>query len=90
MAASSSSGRSSSVGITAGRTSRLVDAVPPIPFGVAITSPAGSVSLNALPDNALLALGLAMVNVRLVEPPSGTLAAPNALMMVGGEAHALM
>jgi len=45
---------------------------------------AGTVSLNAIPVNAVAAFGLVMVNVKLVVPFSGMLAAPKALLMVGG------
>src|SRR6266851_2803484 len=63
--------------------------VPPqvllAPFGVATTSPATRVSEKATPVNDVpVLLGLVMVNVTLVEPLSGTLVAPNALLMLGG------
>ena len=45
---------------------------------------AGTVSLNAIPFNVVAVFGLVMVNVMLVVPFSGMLAAPNALLMVGG------
>ena len=62
--------------------------VPPhvllAPFGVATTSPETRVSEKATPLKAVPVLGLVMVNVTLVEPLSGILLAPNALVMVGG------
>ncbi len=55
------------------------------PLGVATTSPEGSVSVKATPvSETELAAGLVRVKVRLVIPPSRTLEAPNALLMVGG------
>src|SRR5882724_12861454 len=64
-------------------------AVPPHvllkPFGVAITRPAGNVSVNATPVSATaFAPGLVMVKVNDVVPFNGTLAAPNALAIDGG------
>jgi hypothetical protein len=56
------------------------------PLGVATTSPAGKLSVNAMPLSATPAFGLLIVNVRLVVPFSGMLAAPKALVMDGGEA----
>src|SRR5439155_23665042 len=53
-------------------------------FGVATTSPETRVSEKATPLKPVPVLGLVMVNVTLVEPLSGMLAAPNALLMVGG------
>src|SRR5689334_3505361 len=58
--------------------------VPVSPFGVETTRPAGSVSLKATPVSATVAFGLLMVKLRLVEPFSGMLAAPNAFEIVGG------
>ena len=62
--------------------------VPPhvllAPFGVATISPETRVSEKATPLKAVPVLGLVMVNVTLVEPLSGILLAPNALVMVGG------
>jgi len=65
-------------------------AVPPQvfvnPFGVATTSPAGSVSVNATPVSAMaFPAGLEIVKVSEVVPFNGRLAAPNALAMEGGE-----
>src|SRR5437016_807594 len=55
------------------------------PFGVATTSPAGNVSVNATPVSAtVFAAGLVIVKVRLVVPFTGIAAAPNALLMLGG------
>jgi hypothetical protein len=51
----------------------------------ATCSPLVSVSLNAIPVSALVLLaGLVMVKVVVVVPFSGMLAAPNALLIVGG------
>lgn len=64
-------------------------AVPPqllVRFGVpATTSPAGRLSVNAIPLSAALGFGLEIVNVSDVDPFSGIPAAPNALVIVGGE-----
>ena len=54
---------------------------PVRPFGVEITSPAGNVSLKPTPVSAVVVLLFWMVKLRLVEPFSGMLAAPNALIM---------
>jgi hypothetical protein len=64
-------------------------AVPPqvlvSPLGVATTSPAGKVSVNATPVSATaLAPGLVMVKVKDVVPFSGIAAAPKALAIDGG------
>src|SRR5882724_622054 len=65
-------------------------AVPPHvlvrPFGVATTKPAGRLSVNATPVSATPAFGFVMVKVSEVEPFSGIVAAPNALLIVGGAA----
>jgi len=58
--------------------------VPVRPFGVETTRPVGSVSLKATPLSAVVVLLFWMVKLRLVEPFSGMLAAPNALIMTGG------
>src|SRR5215471_13249554 len=63
--------------------------VPPqelvTPGVLATCSPLVSVSLNAIPFSALVfAAGLVMVNVTVVVPFSEMLAAPNALLIVGG------
>lgn len=52
--------------------------------GVATTRPAGKLSVNAIPVTVRLALVLLIVNVRLVVPFSGTVAAPNAFAIDGG------
>src|SRR5262249_58919890 len=57
---------------------------PVRPLGVATIKPLGRVSLKATPVKATVALGLVMVKVKLVVPFSGMLAAPNALVMLGG------
>jgi len=56
---------------------------PVRPFGVETTRPAGSVSLKATPVNAVVLFGLLTVKLKLVEPFSGMLAAPNVLVRVG-------
>lgn len=58
--------------------------VPVRPLGVEITKPAGSVSLKPTPVSVVVVFGLLMVKLSEVEPFSGMLAAPNALMMTGG------
>jgi len=59
--------------------------LPVKPLGVATASPAGRVSVNATPVSAMvLAAGLVMVKLKLVDPFSEMLAAPNALVIVGG------
>jgi hypothetical protein len=58
--------------------------VPERPLGVAITTPAGRVSVKATPLSDAPGLGLVMVKLRLVLPPTTKLAAPNDLLMVGG------
>src|SRR5712671_885880 len=59
--------------------------LPVRPFGVATTKPAGSVSVNATPVSGMvLAAGFVMVKLKLVEPLSGMVAAPNTLVIVGG------
>ena len=52
---------------------------PVSPFGVEITRPAGSVSLKPTPVSVVVVLLFWMVKLKLVEPFSGMLAAPNAL-----------
>jgi hypothetical protein len=64
-------------------------AVPPhvfaSPFGVATTSPAGSVSVNATPVSAaVFAAGFVVESVSEVVPFSGMKTAPKALVMEGG------
>src|SRR5260221_330558 len=46
--------------------------------------PAGSVSTNPIPLRVLVAFGLLIVKLSEVEPFSGMLAAPNALLIAGG------
>ena len=57
--------------------------VPVRPFGVETTRPAGNVSLKATPVTAVVLL-FWMVKLSEVEPFSGMLAAPKALMITGG------
>ena len=52
--------------------------------GVATISPAGRLSVNAIPFSVRFWLLLEIVNVRLVVPFSGMVAAPNCLAMLGG------
>jgi hypothetical protein len=64
-----------------------VNDAPPQPdagFTTVIARPAGSTSEKPTPVSAFDALGLVIVIVRLVVPSSGMLAAPNALVIVGG------
>jgi len=58
--------------------------VPVKPLGVEITRPAGSVSVKPTPVSDVVVLLFWMVKLKLVEPFSGMLAAPNALIMTGG------
>src|SRR5262249_14388224 len=59
--------------------------LPLSPFGVPTTSPAGSVSVKPTPVSASGGvLGFWIMKVRLVEPLSGMLAAPNDLVIEGG------
>jgi hypothetical protein len=59
--------------------------VPVKPLGVATITPAGSVSLKAMPvSETVLAAGLVIVKLRLVVPFTGIEAAPNDLLMLGG------
>src|SRR5580704_6979009 len=60
--------------------------VPARPLGVEITKPAGKLSVNATPLSGTLVFGLVMLNVSEVVPFRGTSAAPNDLVIVGGEA----
>jgi hypothetical protein len=65
---------------------------PARPLGEDTTSPAGRVSVKPTPVSDPPALGSVMVKPRLAVPPTGMLAAPNAMLMVGGkgnEAHRL-
>jgi hypothetical protein len=54
------------------------------PFGVEMTSPEGNASVNPMPVRADVRFGLVIVKVSEVEPFSGMLAAPNALVVAGG------
>ena len=56
-------------------------------FGVlAITSPAGRLSVNARPVSATVVLGLVIENVNDVVPFKGMAAAPNDFVIDGAEA----
>ncbi len=59
--------------------------LPVSPLGVATTRPPGNVSLYPMPLSDVLAFGLLIVKLSEVEPFNGILAAPNDLLMVGGE-----
>jgi len=54
-------------------------------LGVDITRPAGKTSLKPTPVKVVLELLFWTVNCKLVVPFSGILAAPNALMLTGGD-----
>ena len=54
------------------------------PLGTEINNPAGSVSLKPTPLSGPLALGLLMVKLKVVEPPTGIVSAPNASLIAGG------
>jgi hypothetical protein len=55
--------------------------------GVAMTNPAGKLSVKARPVSGIVFEdGFAIVNERLVDPLTGIVAAPNALAIVGGAA----
>lgn len=56
------------------------------PGVAATTNPDGRLSDTATPVRPKLELGLVIVSVRLVDPLSGIADAPNALLIVGGEA----
>jgi hypothetical protein len=58
--------------------------VPVRPFGEAITRPAGKLSVKLTPARALPVFGFVIVKVREVVPLREMLAAPKALLMVGG------
>ena len=53
--------------------------------GLAMIRPEGKVSVKLTLVRSVAGLGLVMVKVRLVLPFTGMLAAPNALLMVGGD-----
>ena len=57
--------------------------VPLKPNGLATTTPAGKVSVNAMPVNGV-ALGLVTVKDNADVPPAGMIAGVNALVRVGG------
>src|SRR5882724_1290220 len=59
--------------------------LPIKPLGAETTKPAGKVSLNPTPVSVVVVLLFWMVKVNDVEPFNGMLAAPNALMITGGE-----
>jgi hypothetical protein len=64
----------------------VVDTIPPqVAIGPAVgtVSPAGNVSVKAIPVNPCAGLGFVMLNVRLVVAFSRMLDAPNAFMSVG-------
>jgi hypothetical protein len=57
------------------------------PFGVATTRPAGNASVKVTPVSELVfATGFVRVNVSVVDPLTGTLGAPKALLIVGAVA----
>jgi hypothetical protein len=58
--------------------------VPVKPLGVASTSPAGKLSLKAIPFRVVALLGLLMVKLSEIVPLRGIEAAPNFLLMLGG------
>ena len=58
--------------------------VPPTFGGVATTNPAGRLSVKATPFSVRFTLVLLSVKVSEVVPFSGIVAAPNALVMLGG------
>ena len=60
--------------------------MPVCPFGVDTTRPVGNESENAMPLRLCVVFGLVMVKLRLVLPFSGIVAAPNDLLIVGGDA----
>jgi hypothetical protein len=57
-------------------------------LGVATTKPAGKLSVKAIPVSVTAAFGLLTLKVKVVVPFSGIVAAPNALVIVGGVATA--
>src|SRR6266849_10244194 len=61
------------------------------PLGAATTNPAGRLSVKPTPVSEIVFVpGLAMVKVRETVPFSGTVAAPKALVIVGGAATAML
>ncbi len=61
---------------------------PVRPLGVETTRPAGRVSVKATPVSEMVVFGLLMVKLNEVLPPTGMVAAPNDLVIVGGVATA--
>lgn len=57
--------------------------VPERPFGLATTKPAGSVSVNEMPV-WFAPLGIAMLNVKAVDPPAGIGELVKDLVICGG------
>ena len=57
---------------------------PDNPFGVVTTRPAGRLSVKPIPVSVVAVLGLVMVKVSEVLALGATVAAPNALTIVGG------
>jgi hypothetical protein len=49
-----------------------------------VAIPAGNLSVNPIPDSDAQLLGFLIVKLREVVPLTGMVAAPNALVMVGG------
>jgi hypothetical protein len=60
--------------------------LPLRPFGVAITRPAGKVSVNATPVSVNPEFGFVMLNVSDVVPFSGMVVAPKVFVIDGGDA----
>jgi hypothetical protein len=58
---------------------------PVIPQGSDMTSPAGSVSVNATPVSVVFPLGFSKKKVKVVVPFSGIVEAPKALAIIGGD-----
>ena len=56
------------------------------PLGVDTSRPEGSASVKPIPFSATPVFGLLMVKVRVVEPFTGTVGAPNDFRIVGGGA----
>jgi len=64
--------------------------LPLRPFGFDTTSPAGKLSVNPTPVNAVVVFGFWMVKLNEVEPFSGILAAPKALLITGAAATLML
>jgi hypothetical protein len=71
------------LGVPAVTPPEVVRQVPPWPFGVATTSPAGRTSVKAIACTPVDEFGFAIVKVRLVLPPTAMELAPNAFAKVG-------